>query len=852
MGHKQQNGKRQFHSSILPSFKPSLPAAEPIYDRTKSKPLRELFPRSSPGVEYFIQYKERLALQIAHRVAHDLLDAQEFQPGDYKLILKPENGGRAAFLFESLRHIDIIGIKLIRGRHNGEEVRVAEIRYKKKTSVAQKGMELELGAPRMKAMMGPDTASDALADLRAAMDDPSVSPRKKEKLSPLLAALEAEKHGQERMFIEACGNDPERVRKAKGIISEISSQVLALEKAAPEIANAEEGDERKMAVASHVGALEICPLCLEPPQAKQLFDSLSKGSQQLLGYVSKSYLTEALPGAYGVAILEHTAIDTINQMQSVLRLMHSQTAPSADAPLCRLIAEFDAKFEQLHQMVAGAARELSQLPAEGAGYGAERWFLKLCSTLNSRRKLLRELGELEKLANRLESKPCRQHMKKATANMAFNLCRAGADETSLLGSFFHHQDVMREMKKWQAKEYRKTPLQKMQPEIERFLKVAAEEGARAEGHFAREAEAEESGGEGRKNGKSCNEARQSFKSRKAEIDAKIYSLIGRLKAEEAAPALGAILEEYFRRSKMHVSYKQLEALCSSPQNMLTRLAIAKKLSEIEPDVAKRKEYGALAERYLDDAAGLFALFWGSHGSRKAILGITKPTRYVQEKGFDVAGDPEKLIGQGNTTSKLVAEYRAVKVGGWNELSFSFMGAVHAIPMDNDYVYDAGYLPFDFGESEKNIRNDIYGRSVPLSELMPGISIKGPQAIFIGLYRLANRNPVKFTEVLEDMKGMEMGNARFPSTIALARNRHSGCVAKYGGLEMENLPLKCDASAKNTFAASFPILYPDAAAGEADAREFILQQVARRAVGSLTVNKARIAREYIRSVLAEKD
>jgi hypothetical protein len=506
-----------------------------------------------------------------------------------------------------------------------------------------------------------------------------------------------------------------------------------------------------------------------------------------------------------------------------------------------MVGDFDAKFEQLHKMVAGAARDRETLPAQSALYNSERWFLKLCSTMNSRKKLLHEIEELEKIANRLENRAYRLHAKKIIANMAFNLCRVDAREASLFEMFFQHPGVRKDMKEWQSGKYRKTPLHGMRPMLERFLKAAAEEAKRAEGHFRKEAEAE---GEG----KSANEARHRFKEIKAKADANLRRLIFEL--EEAAPALGSILHEYFRRSKMHVSYKQLEALPKSPENMLTRLAIAQRLFESEGDIGKKTEYAERVTSYLEEASALFAIFWSNHDSRKAIFDVIKPTRYVQEKGFDMAGDPAKHISRGNTTGRLFVDYRASQAWG-NGLEVMFEGNVHHIPLDYAHLYEAGYLPLRFTDSEKSVREDIFGRRIPLSEVMPFLSGKGPQDIFRELYYLSNHDPEKFSEVCEDMKSMNMGNARFPSTIAFERNRHSGCVASFGGAVVENLPLKCNESAPNTFAFSFERIYPDAEDGEMDARKFVHQQVARRAVGALAVNKFSIAREYIRSVLAEK-
>jgi len=835
---------RQFPASLLPGFKPAAQPAleEGRYNRAKSKPIKDLFPNSSPSIEYFTQYKEKLALSIARQVAHDLLDAPDFTPGDYKLIFRPEGAGTASFIFESLRHTDIMGIKLIKGKHNGEEVRVAEMRYKKKASVAQKGVELELGAPHIRAVMSADTYSDALSDLEAAMKDGSVSARKKEKLAPMLSALEAEKHGQERMMLEACGRDMARLEKAKGIIARIGEEAAALEKAGAFIANAEESDERKMSVKSHAGAIGLCPFGQGSAQAKLFFGSLSAGSQELLGRISKSCLADVIPRVYGVAILEHTALDSISQLQSLLRLLHSRTEPSAERPLLDAIAEFDSRFVSIHGIIGGSAREQAELAAQGAGYGPERWFLKFCSAVNSRKKLLHEFQGLERAANRLASKAGRHQAKKIIANMAFNLCRMDADEAGLLESFANHPSVRKDMKAWRSKEYRKTPLKGMQPALDGFLKAAADEAKRAGAFLGREAEADANGHD------ASNTSRYRFKDEKKRIDERMHSLLAELRA--AAPALGDILTGYFRRSKMHVGYKQLEMLPKSPQNALTRLAIAQRLYEMEADPARKEEYAKRLEGYLGEAAALFALFWSSHGSRKGIFWATKPTRYLQEKGFDMVGDPEKCISTGNTTGKLEVGYKVEQLEGKNSMVFTFNGARHAIGLDFGQIYEAGCLPLDFGASEKEIHEDIFGRRITLGDVMPMLGAKGPQAVFYDLYRMAARDPGKFEEIRAGMTGMEMGNARFLSTIGISRNRHSGCVAKFGGTVAENLPLKYDGQAPNTLSLLISQRYPRAQDDGADARNFAYQQMAKRAVGALTVNKSRIAREYIRSVLAE--
>ena len=848
MNYQQPGGnKRQFPANLLPRFK-EIPALseERAYSRAKSMPINKLFPNSNPSIEYFIQYKEKLALSIAHQVAHDLLHASDFVPGEYKLILAPQDGGKTVFLYESIRHTDILGLKLIKGEHNGEEVRVVEFRYKKKTPVAQKGVQLELGAPRMKAMMSAITFADAIAEIDAAKANPKVSFRKKEMLAPMRAALEAELWGREEMMFEACGRNHANLDRAKSILSKIAAETEALEKASRLVVKEGEGDEKKMSVKNYVGALSAWPFMQDQALAKTFFDALSPGSKDLLGKISKSYLADIIPKVYGVAILEHTAMDSMSQLQSLLRLLHSQTPRSDEKPLMDAIAEFDSKFVQLHGMVMGASREQADVAVQGASYNSERWFLKLCSTMNSRRKLLNELCELEKIADKLTaSKPCRHQAKKIIANMAFSLCRVDAEEIRLLEGFIHSPAVKAEMKNWQSSESRKSPLKQMKPMLDAFVKAGSDEAKRAEECIRKErAYAEKSASK-----EGDGTGRHDFKNAKAKIDENIHALI--LELKEVAPALGDILLGYFRRSKMHVSYKQLEMLSKSPENMLTRLAIAQRLFNLTSDPAKKIKYNELINGYLDEAAALFSLFWSNPDSRKAIFEVTRPTRYVQDKGFDIVGNPEKHISQGNTHGKLFAEYRTENVNGRNMLTISFKGAQHTINLGYDYVYEAGHAPFDFGESEKNIHVDIFGRRITLSDVVPALSTKGPQAIFRELYYISNHDPQKADEVRLDMSRMNMGNSRFLSTLVLARNRHSGCVAKFGGTVVENQPLKLGDNAPNTFALFFSQRYPDAAMGKSEARQFTNRQVARRVVGALTANKSYFATVYIKAVLAEK-
>jgi hypothetical protein len=400
------------------------------------------------------------------------------------------------------------------------------------------------------------------------------------------------------------------------------------------------------------------------------------------------------------------------------------------------------------------------------------------------------------------------------------------------------------MKNWQSSESRKSPLKQMKPLLEAFVKAGSEEAKRAEECIQKEREHAKKIASKEGDGTS----RHDFKSAKAKIDDNLHTLI--LELKELAPALGDILLGYFRRSKMHVSYKQLEMLPKSPENMLTRLAIAQRLFNLTSDPAKKIKYNALVNCYLDEAAALFSLFWSNPDSRKAIFEVTHPTRYVRDKGFDIVGSPEKWISIGNTHGKLFAEYRTDNIGGRNMLTVLFQGAQHTIGLDYDYVYAAGHAPFDFGESEKNIHIDIFGRRIALSDVVPSLSTKGPQAIFRELYYISNHDPQKADEIRLDMSRMNMGNSRFLSTLVLARNRHSGCMAKFGGTIVENPPLKLDDNAPNTFAPFFSQRYPDAAMGESEARQFAYRQVARRAVGALTVNKSYIAMEYIKAVLAK--
>ena len=846
------------------------------YERRVSKPIVALFPNSYSSVDCFIQDKKRMCLSAVHIVGRTLLNAVNYVPGDYKFLFKPASGGKTAFLFESLVHKDLVGLMLMQGEHNGQEVRVLEMRYKKKTSMAQKGVELELGEPHMKAEMSGVTVGDAIAGLNDVLGDPGVDLKKKERLSAeLSSALEAERYGQESMFAEACSNNAETVAKARALLGEISSGVNALNNAKRHLSEAEiapgadsaeneaagaiqkakalissltgdkDSKDRKISIGAYVGALDAWPFQASegkdgaPGEAfpEAFYDSLSQGSRSMLGYISKEYVTDVLPNVAGVAILEHTAIDSISQLQNLLRLIHSKTPPDREGPLLGKMLEMDARFVSLYGMVKGISRELNEISLHKGQYSSKQWFLKLCGFVEARRGMLAELRALEKTVDGLEhDAPYRTQAKKIITNMAFNLCRVDKGEHQLLGSYLENKAVHAELRGAQA--FKSGRMGGMHDRMASFIAAARQESERAGQYLPDSKSAQE---------RSDSPSRKRFKDGKAQADEKIYAKI--LELQALAPALGDILLSDYRRSKSHVSYKQGEVISESPENHLTRMRIAQRLYELTGD----ERYATAVEKYLDDASRLFALVWSSHRSRGRIIDTVKPICYLQEKGFDIVGAPEKHIRNGNTQPELSVEYRLIFEQGNASLVFSFDGKEHSLNANEASPYDTNRLPFDMGELEKNIHIDIYGERVSLVDIMPPGTGKNAYDMFRGIYLTASANPEKFEEIRADMAGKNMENARFLSTLATSKHRHSGNMAKFGDVLVENLPLKINANGTNSFETYLknPVHYPDFEQSSAEAKEFALQQIARRLVVSLAVNKWDFVKEYIQGVLAEK-
>jgi len=822
------------------------------YERRMTKTKYELFPSSYGAVKFFIEDKERMLLQSAREIARTMLYSGNFVPGEYKLIFNPVAGGRAAFLYESLVHTDRVGLMLMAGTHNGEEVRVVEMRSKKDISIAQKGLELELGEPRMKAMMCSTTVSDALSRLHAALGDPAVCPKKKEKLSALLSLLEAEHHGQERMFYEACAGSPEVAAKAKSILAKISAAVAAAEAAKQHLAKSEEqaddgaeragaigkardiisslaGDaDRKISIAAHVGALDSWPLLRGQGAigAEAFYDALSPGSRALLGYISNVYITDVLPGSTGVAPLEQSSMDSIGQLQNLLRLIHAKTQPSKEGPLLEKISAMDSSFIKIYGLADGIAHEVNEAAAQ-AGQGTPRQaFLRLCGFMETRRKLLAELRTLEKIADGLEHEaPYRAQAKKIISNMAFNLCRVGKGEYGLIDRFISDRPVQTELRKIGAYD-----------RLRGFVSAAKQECERAEQRLQ--------GAGGKQKG---TENRTLYKNEKAKADEEIHAQI--LELKRLVPSLGNMLLSDYRRSKAHVGYKQGETISQSPENHLTRLRIAQALHE----ATGKEEYAAARDRYLDEASELFTLLWGSHASRTCILDTIKPFLRLQEKGFDLVGTPEKHIANGNTHKEIVVDYRLRFEHGDEAISFTYDGKEHVLRAGAASMHDIGELPLGPGESERDVRTDIYGRRISLTELLPPESARGPYEMFRGLYLVASADAEKFASIRKDMEGRNMENARFLSTLASSRHRHSGNMAKFGSVLVENLPLKADASSQNSLEAylGMPAHYPDFAQSAKEAKDFTRQQAARRLVSALAVNKWGFVVRYIEGVLAEK-
>jgi len=793
-----------------------------------SRTTASLFPKSYPFIRVFTAYKEKLLLEVAREMSRTFLESGKLPANDLKVILMPTHGKKTSFIFPSIYHDDILGIKLIEGQKDGQPLTIASMRLKKSSSAAQKGIMLEGGAPILSVEIHDDTLDNVDAALKLAAKH--ATPAQAETLARIRYYSDIERAGREKMLLEACGQNADKVKQAKGIIAKIGELSQKLESEKSKIGASLFNYSGKADLGSLVWAAESWPFYGDQQESKAFFESLSPESQAYLGKWSRTYALETLPKVFGVSLLEHTALDSMSYIQSMLRLIHSNATPFKETALLEKISQFDDEFVQLAEIVRGVSKEQDELMLSISAEDSGRWFSKLCSLGGKRKKMLSMLQRLEGIVGCIDHvPPYSEHIKKMLSNMGVNLCRISGEEADLWASALLHIE-----KDFKSDSFAKNShLAHVPKGMRNFIKAAKNE-AKASGLASLRTD--------------IKADRDRFKKIKASIDKGIILQLNALNG--ISPVLTDIIQTDMNRAKSHIGYKQGERLSPSIMNHVTRLRIAEGLAQGATG-EKKAEYAALTEKYLLETAELFAALWGDKDVQTDMARIMKPARHIQTKAFDIVGDPQKHIAEGNTHTEIVARYEFYSEGGQKYLGLSFEGMRCSIPINTDQLYDAGHVHASEVESQKQLIQDVYGKERSLQEIVPeyrdGVP---PSEFFRKLYGVATNDAGWFNRTRDIFLSTNYDTPQVLSSLSKL-SRNSGVAVSFGGRIIENKALKIDPGAANELKEFVNSAYPGGyEEGYSGVMRFAYQQIARRMVWSLTINKPYLMGQMIKSAMQQ--
>ncbi|MFA6214305.1 MAG: hypothetical protein WC717_03440 [Candidatus Micrarchaeia archaeon] len=834
----------------------------------RENPLQTRFPASFVPVDLFMQSKDKLLLQCGFELGKAAMSEGRLPDGDYKLVFK-SNGKQAAVLDESQLVEDRFGFKVISGEHGGKSIQVLEARLKKAESIDAKSHELESGQALAISAIPSTSAEEAEQKLLEA----TKSGMGLATFGRLGSLVSTERLELEKMIFIACGGDHGKAEKAKRAIAEMGRKVEELENAKRE-AFADNSDGSEISIGNLLGNRPVIGIRLksrvflsaarEWPFAREkmdvaqlvdlLYDELGKPkdgreAQRSLSAWSKDYLTRVLREGMGVPLLEHTSIERIREMQLLLARMHSrENDPAKQGRLSAKIEALDGMFRELNDIVLGLSSEQEEVALQASGFNEKKWIAKLFKTIETRKKLFLLIEKIEDQVNGIDhTAPYRGRLKKLAANIAFNLCRASMDEAGMWQKFSADAWLSNALKS--AGKAQGLGFKNLKNDIIAHARLVESEAVSTQ-PLCKPME---------------KGARDEFKERRKRLDGEIDALIKELGA--LAPALGKIYKEKKELLATHSSYKQGDQFSRKPIVHLSPFLIACTLADFaKGNEAERKHYSDLAAGYLENAAELFSILASDSATLAKIMSTVEPARYVQPKGFDLVSDTEKLA-KSNSHAIIEARYEVIPSAEGLSFEFSlFLEQKAHGEKKYDYLCTrkisiSGAKPHewkDYNEGHASgasaPKEDVYGKLVQWGTVFGARDAMenglAQKAFYKKLYEQARGDPELYSRVWGSLLEASMENPLFLSTLG-GKNRYSGCIVNVGGeAEFSNLPLKLG-DLPDGLTEYLRMAYPDYDERRADLAEFMMQQVAKKAVSYLVGGKYALVCSYVDSIIGQQ-
>jgi len=775
-----------------------LPEAEP-------DPSAPSFSRSRLLLKSFVQYKDRLLLLAAYRISKSILFNKSIGNGDFTLLLRPEEGGRTKFIHGALDSTDTIGVRIVRGSHNGKEISIASFRKKHKVSHIQKILEAVGGKPYSPVEIKTVSFSQAIATLESLYKSHQHDPEKKAKLGMLLGVAMAENDGRNSLLMQFCGHDSEKFKCMHSIFKEIGQLVRKMQTIETQRMESLSITEDHLSVSKTVGSASQWPLSAS--QAQLILKRCTVEQRNFFLDWAQRYALTAFPRSLGVELLEKTCKESLDDLQGLLLLIFSKT--DKKGVFFTTTEQFDKIFQALASMVDSSDAHMKKLKSWVHSDPA-LWLGAVCELAEKRKKILDKLLELEKISDSFHHElPYRKQMSLSLANIAVNLCGMGKEEVELWKEFASNKSLVSMLKS--SKE-----TNAMLKSATKFLSAAKRE---------EEAIRELTGG--------VKAVREKYRLERISNEQQVLKKLTDLGM--ISIRLSNRLYEVYSDTKSHVSYKQRELPSSEIADAyFTRVRLMLMLKDsMLPD-----KFARGLEDCFRQNTNLFREFDATPELKREILQHIGSLLHIDHKGFDVEPDVSSLLTHGFRNQPIRVSYWLTeeigpKSGGpTNILNLQFLNQHLKVELRSSLPYDEDFITGDFlAQSGEKFDEGIYGHKVALSDLIGPISGNNLEEIYSKVFQISTSETEKYLAMRKKLAKKDMESAHYLSTFASEEN-FSGTITSSLG---RNLPIALDACKPNSFLEGLKSEYPDFETEAKEVQEYILKKAAIRILRHLHAN-----------------
>ena len=792
----------------------------------------ELFSHSGKYVKGTTQFRSRLLHRSLYAVANIILSDNDTKHGDAKVSWVPVEGTSAIFIAPQIEPRDKAGFKTYYGTHAGKEIRVVCFRVKNGSSWAQKQHENLGGSPLLHARVHDVSFNSLISFLDSCDGRSDVGYDKKERLSLLLGLAKSEKEGRSRWLLSMCGNDEGKLEQARGILGEIGQEVREIieinKSRAQDVSWERFGD---LSISELVGAADKWPDCeaslrdyasFLSGQGKDGGAGLNEKEMEFSSWCKK-YVLETMPRVFGVEILEHTSIDSMEEIQGILQMDHTRSHGSSESwERLELIDNQMGSVISSIMKVDDALKKAKTSARRDPAYWAE----SLSRLAVHRKEILFSLNELDSmLQNALSDAAQKRQVSLILSNIAVNLCKVSMEEVGMwkeliakMGSFSLWKKTRFKCLKNDAKEF----MAAGKAEAEKIAKIS-----RGVSSFKHES-----------------------KKRKADHNRRISELI--LELKNFSPGMESYLSQIYADTLNHVNYKQGETLNPTIEDSyLSRL----RLLMFMRDGMGRGEYIETMGRYVSQNADLFRQFWKAKELRKEIIHDLIPLFYIQSKAFDLESDADQIVRNNHQYSSVNIDYfLSVQpdekgAGRTNVLNIRHIGYTMPVSIYGKLPYEEGFVPVYNEVRGKSEFREIYGSRIRHEEFSGGIKSGDAGSYYSELFKFAISESRRLDAIGKKLSHADMETPHFLLSLSESEH-HSGVVTDRLG---RNLPLGINEKTENTLTKGIVAEYGQEEVDKAreDLAWYAQKKVARRVVRYLHANLAYYMSRYAELIVSGK-